>query len=153
MKKFSKIIVAILLVSILAVSLFACVDTNQDKEGSMTLVLYEGDYSQEFTVNLKELADSNQSNTGLIAVLDFLKDKGLVTYTADATGMLSQVNEVKNHDNHYVYLYTDLEKDFDLTEYASTIEYKGKSYNNSGVGAKDMSIVDGCTIVISTIAF
>lgn len=153
MKKLTKIFTALILITLLATMLFACVDTTQDTKGTMTLVLFDGDYSEEFTVDLQELADSNQKSTGLIAVLDFLKAKGKVTYTADSTGMLSQVNEVKKQGNKWVYLYTDVQKDFDVTEWASTIEYKGKTYNNSGVGAKEMSIVKDCTIVISTITF
>ena len=46
-----------------------------------------------------------------------------------------------------------LEKDFDVSEYATTVDYDGKTLTNSGVGVSQMSVKEGCTILITTISF
>lgn len=173
MKKLTLIIVTIALLCTLSLALFACNNTNTDNTTesgdvsgeisgdvsgevipdpqTMTLVLLEGDYVEEFTVDLDKLAASAQKSTGLIAVLDYLKQTENLTYSTDSTGFLTQVNEIKQEDNKYIYLYTSVAKDENLNQYASSIEYKGKKYPDSGVGAKDMTIEKDCMIIISVI--
>ena len=46
-----------------------------------------------------------------------------------------------------------MEKDFDVSEYATTVDYDGKTLTNSGVGVSQMSVKEGCTILITTISF
>ena len=173
MKKLTLIIVTIALLCTLSLALFACNNTNTDNTTesgdvsgeisgdvsgevipdpqTMTLVLLEGGYVEEFTVDLDKLAASAQKSTGLIAVLDYLKQTENLTYSTDSTGFLTQVNEIKQEGNKYIYLYTSVAKDENLNQYASSIEYKGKKYPDSGVGAKDMTIEKDCVIIISVI--
>lgn len=156
MKKLTLIIVTIALLCTLSLALFACTDPDTPDYASgdtMTLVLLEGDYVEEFTVDLEKFAASAQKSEGLLAVLDYLKQTEDLTYTTDASGLLTQVNEIKQEGNKYVYLYTSVAKDEDLTQYASSIEYKGKTYPDSGVGAKDMTIEKDCVIIISVIVW
>lgn len=162
MKKLLTVILTLALLCTLSLALFACTDpaTPGDTSGdvepvekTMTLVLLEGDYIEEFTVDLDKLASSEQKSKGLLAVLDYLKQTENLTYSTDSTGLLTQVNEIKQEDNKYVFLYTSVAKDEDLTQYASSIEYKGKKYSNSGVGAKDMTIEKDCVIIISVIVW
>lgn len=162
MKKLLTVILTLALLCTLSLALFACTDpaTPGDTSGdvepvekTMTLVLLEGDYVEEFTVDLDKLASSEQKSKGLLAVLDYLKQTENLTYSTDSTGLLTQVNEIKQEDNKYVFLYTSVAKDEDLTQYASSIEYKGKKYSSSGVGAKDMTIEKDCVIIISVIVW
>ena len=155
MKKLLTVILTLALLCTLSLALFACTDpaTPGDNTSTMTLVLLDGDYVEEFTVDLDKLASSEQKSKGLLAVLDYLKQTENLTYTADSTGFLTQVNEIKQEGNKYIYLYTSVAKDEDLTQYASSIEYKGKKYSNSGVGAKDMTIEKDCVIIISVIVW
>ncbi len=155
MKKLTLIIVTIALLCTLSLALFACTDpaNSDDNTGTMTLVLLEDDYVEEFTVDLDKLAASEQNSEGLLAVLDYLKQTEDLTYTTDASGFLTQVNEIKQEGNKYIYLYTSVAKDEDLTQYASSIEYNGKKYPNSGVGAKEMTIEKDCVIIISVIVW
>lgn len=162
MKKLLTVILTLALLCTLSLALFACTDpaTPGDTSGdvepvekTMTLVLLEGDYVEEFTVDLDKLASSEQKSKGLLAVLDYLKQTEGLTYAMDASGFLTQVNEIKQEDSKYVFLYTSVAKDEDLTQYASSIEYKGKKYSNSGVGAKDMTIEKDCVIIISVIVW
>lgn len=151
MKKLLTVILTLALLCTLSLALFACTDPATPGEKTMTLVLLDGDYVEEFIVDLDKLASSEQKSKGLLAVLDYLKKTEGLTYAMDASGFLTQVNEIKQEDNKYVFLYTSVAKDEDLTQYASSIEYKGKKYSNSGVGAKDMTIEKDCVIIISVI--
>ena len=149
MKKYAKIITAILIVSMLSLALFACINPDSDKEGKMTLVLLDGDNAQEYVIDLSKLPSGN-SQTGLIAVLDYLQKEGRLTYSVDGT-LLTQVGDLKNNaaENTWIWLYTDVEADINVTEWAVQTTYKGKTYTDSGVGASQMSIKNGCTIIIT----
>ena len=155
MKKYAKILVAILLISLLATALFACINPDNDTTGKMTLVVLNGENAKEYSVDLADIPSGNSSK-GLIAILDYLKGKGQLTYTANDSGYgayLTQVNDLKEQGGYYIYIYTDVQTDVDVTQYASQITYKNKSYTNSGVGVSQMSVKDGCTIIISTIYY
>ena len=153
MKKYAKITTLLLLVCLLCLAFCACIDNPNDTQGKMTLVILplEGN-AQEFSVDLSKLPSGENSSTGLMAVLAYLKDNGKLTYTLNGT-MLSQVGEIKSENGYYIYLYTDVESDFDMTEYVSTIMYKDKTYTSSGKGASDMTMKDGCTVVITLYSF
>lgn len=171
MKKLTAIIATIFILCTLSLALFACEDItlspqtpsgdvsgdvsgdNTPVSETMTLVLLDGDYLEEFTVPLDEVYADGQTGKGVFAVLDYLKAKGEITYTADSTGFLTQVNGIKQEGNKYIYLYTSVEKDADVSQYASTIEYKGKQYPNSGFGASQMTIEKDCVIIISVIVW
>ncbi|MDE6275929.1 MAG: hypothetical protein K2M75_05255 [Clostridia bacterium] len=155
MKKYAKIIVAILLILLLATALFACINPDNDTEGQMTLVVLNGDNAKEYAVDLAQIPSGNASK-GLIAVLDYLKGKGQLSYASNDSGYgayLTQVNELKEQGGYYLYVYTDVQDDFDVSQYAQQITYKNKSYTNSGVGVSQMSVKAGCTIIISTIYY
>ena len=91
-----------------------------------------------------------------MAVLEYLKNNNNLTYTSQESAYgayLTQVNSLKEENGNYIYLYTDVEKDFDVSEYATTVDYDGKTLTNSGVGVSQMSVKEGCTILITTISF
>ena len=145
-----------MLVSLLALTLFACADNGNDTQGTMTLVLLDGDVAQEYVVDLAKIPSGDNKSTGLMAVLDYLKSERRLTYTSHDLGYgayLTQVGNLQEGGGKYIYVYTDVENDFDVSEYAQQITYKNKSYTNSGVGASQMSVKDGCTIIITYIIY
>ncbi|MDE6614386.1 MAG: hypothetical protein K2K24_02645 [Clostridia bacterium] len=155
MKKYAKIITAVLLVSLLALTFVACIDPDNDNQGAMTLVVLNGDDAKEYTVDLAKIP-SDSDSTGLMAILDYLQKEGQLTYTAQDLGYgayLTQVGDLKEGDGNYIYVYTDVETDIDASYNASQINYKNNSYANSGVGVSLMNIKDGCTIIITYISF
>ncbi|MDE5549195.1 MAG: hypothetical protein K2J13_02975 [Clostridia bacterium] len=155
MKKYAKIITAVLLVSLLALTFVACIDPDNDNQGAMTLVVLNGDDAKEYAVDLAKIP-SDSDSTGLMAILDYLQKEGQLTYTAQDLGYgayLTQVGDLKEGDGNYIYVYTDVETDIDASYNASQINYKNNSYTNSGVGASLMNIKDGCTIIITYISF
>ena len=55
--------------------------------------------------------------------------------------------------NEYVFIYTSVEKDFDVTEWASEVEYKGTKLVSSGLGASSMTVEDGAIYYFTLITY
>lgn len=139
-----KKISALLLTLLLVLSLVAC-GGNVDSKGTATVVVGETAY----TVNLSDVAEDGK---GLLGVLDVLEEKENLTVTAE-NGFLTQVGDLKQDSaaGIYLFLYTSVEKDADVSQYAKTIDWNGNSYTSSGVGAAEMTVEDGAVIIIRTI--
>lgn len=160
MKKKLFVLAAIaVMICTIALCLCACggaVDT-VDKEGLMTLAVVDGDDVQEYSVDLSDIGSSfRKKSAGLMVILDYLKDKGELTYTSnqgDFGAYLTQINGIKQENGIFVTLYTDVESDIDVSEYATTYNYKEKTLTSSGVGASSMHIKKGCTIVITSFSY
>ena len=114
------------------------------EKGFCTIVI-EGDPATEYRVNLDKVTGMN----GLLAVLEYLKTEKSLTYVAES-GFLTEVGSVKQDATagKYVYIWTSVEKDFDVSAYASTKTYGELTLTSSGVGATDMTMTDGATIYI-----
>lgn len=88
---------------------------------------------------------------GIDSVFDAL-DAAEVGYTQSG-GFIYTVDGITLGENEYIYLYTSVEKDFDVSQYALTVDWCGVTLTSSGVGASDMSIEAGCIIYIGTIVY
>ena len=143
-QRFTRPLALILALLFVAASFVGCQKAPESQSGFCTVVL-EGDPATEYTVNLDNVTGDN----GLLSVLDYLKETEGLTY-AENGGMLTEVGSVKENAAafQYVYIWTSVEKDFDVSEYASTKTYGERTLTSSGVGAKDMTITDGAVIYI-----
>lgn len=139
-----KKISALLLTLLLVLSLVAC-GGNVDSKGTATVVVGETAY----TVNLSDVAEDGK---GLLGVLDVLEEKENLTVTAE-NGLLTQVGDLKQDSaaGIYLFLYTSVEKDADVSQHATKTKWNGNLYANSGVGAAEMTVEDGAVIIIRTI--
>ena len=148
-KNFAKLITAILLVSLLALTLFACFDSGNDTQGKMTLVLINGDDVKEYVVDLAKLPSGDKQSTGLVAVLDYLQKDGKLTYTLTGT-MITKVNDLEyNEDTHtFISIYTSVTKDMSVGEWAEETTHKGVKCVSSACGASEMSILANCVVVL-----
>ncbi len=148
MKNFRKII-ALVLVLTLALFSLALTSCGEDENaaGSVTIVV-AGKEAKEYEVAL----DGLTIDRGLVPVLDKLKADGTLDYGITGT-YLDYVGDVKNNSEtgEYIFIYTSVVKDQDVSEYKMTVEYEGKTLVSSGVGALDMTIENGALIYISTI--
>lgn len=153
MKKFIKVLAVLTVLTIAVAALFACAPDGEVTGDKMTLVLTDGgDYTQVFEVDLNQM--SYNENTGLMNVVESLKLQGKLTYTATDGGYgayLTQIGELTEDASAHrsIYIYTSVEKDIDVSQYATCFTYEGKEYVNSGVGASEMTITDGCVIIIT----
>lgn len=162
MKKITSIVLALLVICALF-SISACSDA-QDNSGATTTTTTQAVKVETMTLVVGtetpvcytvEL-DKVETDKGLMPVLEYLKTEEGLDYASDDTGygaFLTKVGALEQSDSTYIYLYTSVEKDKDVSQYATTVEFEGKTLCSSGVGASEMTIEDGCTIYIGTIQF
>ena len=145
MKKTALFILSIAL--LLSFLLTSCIEKTYD-DGQMTLVI-AGDGETAYDVPLASL---DNDKAGLVAVLDYLKEKEGVDYTMNGT-MLESVGTLENNytDGIYIYVYTSVKKDEDVSVYKQTVEYGDTTLTSSGVGVLEMTIEDGCIIYIGSV--
>ena len=119
------------------------------EKGFCTIVI-EGDPATEYRVNLDKVTGMN----GLLAVLEYLKTEKSLTYVAES-GFLTEVGDIKQDTSAgvYIYLYTSVVKDQDVSEYKTEQAYGDMTLVSAGVGAKDMTIENGAVIYIGTISW
>ena len=69
--------------------------------------------------------------------------------------MVSKIGNLENDYTNgvYIYLYTSVAADQDVSSYATTKEYNGMTLVSSGVGLSDMSAPDGAVIYVGTIFY
>lgn len=157
MKKQFKILALLLIVAMIAVVAVACTPDQPTvgDSGTVTIVVANPDAdATEYVVDLSKL----NGQEGLMTVLDYLKENNGLTYTETngAYGAyLTQVNNIKEDSTAgvYLYLYTSVAQDADVSEYAKTMDYKGITLTSSGVGSSSMHIADGAVIYIGTIKY
>ena len=144
--------IAVLLLAIsMTLTLFAC-KNESDEAGEMTLVL-AGDSVVEYEIDLAKV----DIDRGLVSVLEYLKEEKGLEYEISGT-YLNKVGKIENNaanaaEGKYLYIYTSVEADIDVSQYASEVEYEGKTLTSSGVGAAEMHIEDGCVIYIGYIVW
>lgn len=142
--KYVAALVALALALCCLAAFAACTDEDVFAEGATMTLVIEEDPVREIVVDLSGMS----KDCDLIDVLDAAG----VSYDLEGT-MLYSVGSLAPQAPVYIYLYTSVEADFDTSAYATTIDYDGKTLGNSGVGALDMSIEDGCTVYIGTITY
>lgn len=142
------VLMTVMLICI-ALAAVSCTTPTGDPVGEATVVVADKENVVSYTVPLSEIEDSG---SGALALLEYLRDEeGLtVESTVGPYGVqLTRVGDIVNGEGgEYIYLYTSVEKDFDVSEYASSVEYGGKTLGNSGVGISEMSYEDGCVIFV-----
>ena len=108
---------------------------------SMRLVIAYADKPEEITLELEGL------NRG-ISLLELLDEKE-ISYTA-SDGFLYSVKDFAPDSlkGEYIYIFTSIEQDFDVSEYVQEMEYDSVTLTSSGFGADEMSIENGCIIYI-----
>lgn len=154
MKNFSKVAVIVCIMLALVLCAVACQPDTPSK-GEVTIVIapLEGE-ATEYTIDLSDIAEGG----GVVAILDYLQANKGLKYTSEDRGYGAYLTKVgvleeKPEAGEFIYLYTSVAKDFDVSEYASTVEYQGKTLTNSGVGVSSMSVEDGAIIYITIIKF
>lgn len=148
MKKTVKQILALLVLVAVVLCAAAC-GAGGDEAGKITVVLGL-DTPVEYELDLSDVEITN----GLFSVLDYLAENESLTYVANGT-MIDSVGDLKPDASkfEYIYIYTSNSADFDVSDWAQEMEYKGKKLVSSGVGAADMTFTDGTVIYIGTIIY
>lgn len=152
-----KIISALLLLTLLAVaalSLAACApraggaETDDTTGKKMFLVIADGSSASDI-VSVTTVPLDGMDGANLLDVLDAAQ----IGYT-ESGGFINSVDGITLGANEFIYLYTSVEKDKDVTQYALTVDWwMGTTLTSSGVGASQMTIEDGCTVLIGKIVW
>ena len=152
--KTKKKILAFVLFAMLALLVLASCNNYESappvSEGDTITVVVSGEVTVEYTVELNKIKGSN----GLVSVLDYLEDIDAIDYEIDGT-MLTKVGELENDAaaGEWIYVYTTVEDDIDVSQYAMTVEYDGQSITSSGKGAHEMTIAKDAIIYIGLIVY
>ena len=143
MKKFLSLALVMVL---FAFTLTSCLGAN-DPVGNATLVIATEEM-QVYDLPLSKLSEGK----GLMPAFEYLKESEGLEYDVSGT-MINSVGGLENNyeTQTYIYIYTSVEADFDVSEYKSEIEYEGKTLVSAGVGFSDMIITDGAVIYIGTV--
>ena len=74
---------------------------------------------------------------------------------SETGGFINEVGTLKNDAaaNAYIMIYTSVEKDFDVSQYATTTDYKGVTLTSSGFGFKEMHVEEGAIILFKVVKF
>ena len=147
MKKFAKSQIAfVLALTLTLVSLVSCGlfgDDTVDVDYTVTLVIKGDD-----TVYTYKATEEKTLDNGLFSLLDALD----IEYS-ESSGMLYSVGKLAPEPPEYIYIYTSVAADADVSTYKQEMTYDGKTLTSSGVGAKDMTFEDGAIIYIGTISY
>ena len=140
-----------MLVAVVTIFAFAaCAPNEVVDKGSVTVVEYvaEGN-ATEYSVKLSD-AEGAKS---LIDVLNYLKEKknvNLVLEDSQYGAFITAFGSLKAEEGtSYISLYTSVESDFGVSEWAKEISYKNVKLVSSGVGASGMKLEDGAIYLIT----
>ena len=139
MKKAISIITAC---AIILIALTACTPTNAGG-GSATIVIGT-ETPTEYTLDF----EAGDITNGLLSAFDML---GL-EYDISG-GFLNGVGELNPIAPTYIWIYTSVSADADVSSYATTLVYKGTTLTSTGKGAEEMTIEDGAIIYVGTITY
>ena len=147
MKKIMSLILALILTLSLGLTLVSC--KGNDSVGNATLVIAT-EKKQVYDIPLSKLGEGK----GLLPVFEYLKEEKGLEYDIDGT-MIKNVGGLENDYDlgRYIYIYTSVEADFDVSEYKEEIEYEGKTLVSAGVGFNKMTLTDGAVIYIGLVSW
>lgn len=153
-------LLSLVLIAALLVCVAAC-GGEVDPEGVATLVIVNGEDSASYEVGLSNLPEGAK---GAISLLDYLKAEGKLDYASEDSGYGAYLTSVSDNEGKvsvandaasgtYIYIYTSVEGDADVSEYKTEVEWEGKTLTSSGVGLSQMSVTDGAVIYITVIKY
>ena len=101
-----------------------------------------------------EVDSETVEGESLVDLFEYLSKTENVAFEMDGT-MIGRVGNLTNDytEGVWIYIYTSVESDKDVSQYAENKEYKGQTLTSSGVGVLDMHYEDGAVIYIGTIKY
>ena len=143
-----KILSLIIVIALLAATLTLTVSCSQnDTSGEATIVIGTEE-EKVYTVPLSELSEGR----GLMPAFEYLKANEGLEYDISGT-MINSIGGLENDYvlGSYIYIFTSVEADFDVSEYRMEMDYNGKTLVSSGVGLDEMRLLDGAIIYVGTV--
>ena len=154
MKKIKAALLLLLLVAI-CISVVSC-GTNESVKGVITVVVENENVGTSSVVDTTayEVDLDKVTGEGVKGVFEYLKENENLTFEM-SSGMINKLGSLYNDytAGTYIYLYTSIEADFDVSQYKMTKEYGDITLTSSGVGIDDMHLEEGCIIYVGTISY
>lgn len=165
MKRTIKLLSLVLALTLLCTAFISCgqtpVDNTPEAKNSETIqigdqtsnkiikVVVGGTNEKVYTVDFSKL-DLSKS---VLSILEHLRDTQGLALEIEGT-MLKRVGDLKEEGSTYVFLWTNVEEDYDVSGWAG--EDNEKTWNGekliiSGKGITDMTVENGAIIYIGTI--
>ena len=136
-----KTLSAILILAVCFTLLSSC---NGDTTGGTATVVIDTETPTVYTIEFS----GTDITKGLLSLLD------LVDIEYDISGgFLNGVGALNPEPPTYIYIYSSLLADADVSSYATSTEYEGTTLHSVGFGAEELHIEDGAVIYISTITY
>ena len=156
MKNLKNFAALILLFAVVFCAAFNFTSCAGGGEGVVRIVIESANLNSDgdiITAEYEVDSDKVEGET-LVDLMEYLAEKEGVPFEMDGT-MISQVGNLTNDFTNgvYIYIYTSVEADKDVSQYAMTKEYDGRTLTSSGVGILDMHYEDGAVIYIGTIKY
>lgn len=152
MKNRRIVFTAITLIAVMLVATFAFTACTDGKgKGDVTVVIACDGSNKEYYV-----AADKVEGEGVLAVMEYLRDNEGLHFVTEDGGYGEYATEVggfKQGDGVYIYIFTSVEKDFDVSEYKQTVDYKGVTLTSSGVGLSAMSVEEDAIIYFGTTTY
>lgn len=116
--------------------------------GSATVVIADTDAPRVFSVQLDELRGGS-----VYDALLWLRDEGLIDFTSvdgPYGAYLTEIGRLKPDSSagKYVGVWTSREAEWDVSSYATELEYNGVKLTSSGFGISSMQLSDGVIVYI-----
>ena len=143
-----KILSLIIVIALLAASLTLTVSCSQNDTSGEAPIVIGTEEEKVYTVPLSELSEGR----GLMPAFEYLKANEGLEYDISGT-MINSIGGLENDYvlGSYIYIYTSVEADFDVSEYRMEMDYNGKTLVSSGVGLDEMRLLDGAIIYVGTV--
>ncbi len=150
-------VIASLLIILLTLSVLCSCDKrgSVDDVGTATVVVAVGEDVRAYEIPLDELDGS----VGAVVLLDYLKSKGRLDYTAVDGGFGPYFTSVghlreKADEGIYVGIWTSVESDMDRESiYSTRVEYNGTELYSSAVGIEQLNVPDGAIIYFGELKY
>ena len=145
--KMKKILSLVLAIAMSLCLLCAC--TKNDPEGNATLVIATEE-KQVYDIPLSKLGEGK----GLMPVFEYLKAEEGLEYNISGT-MINGIGGLENDSEtgRYIYIFTSVEADFDVSEYKKEVEYESATLVSAGVGFDKLTVADGAIIYIGLVTW
>ena len=123
-------------------------NTKPETPTSVVTVVVGGANEKVFNVDFSSIDLSD----GALSVLNYIKEEtGLAVEFSG--GMLSRVGDLASSGSTYIFIWTNVEKDFDVSGWVADKTWNGNTLTVSGVGINEMTVENGAIIYIGTVEF
>ncbi len=167
MKKAVKIIALALALTLIAFTFISCksekpedntpyrvssdvIKVGNQSSGKVMKLVVGGENEKVYSVDFSGI----EITEGPLSVIKHLAEAGKLTYKIEGT-FLTEVGDLKQDaaTGTYIFLWTSVEADFDVSEWATTKEWSGKTLTSSGIGIQDMTVENGAVIYVGTVSW